>query len=212
MAKGRRSAKSRRTMTQLRADRDERRRESVRLRTEGFTLKECAETLGCSIPTVVDDLRRSGIDSGDKHRSRAAQLMGLDGVPPVTPAPSENGVHNPVEPDWDGLLGEAIGVLRRKADSGIVGAATALAKIAVQESRTGSCAQHVPIDDVNTMVREICSTYADEFRGVFVRALEAADVAEANTLMPLIDVSLGRVYMTLQGRLNPNDSPDGVMP
>ena len=209
MAKGRRTAKSRRTMTQLRADRDVRRRESLRLRQEGFTLKECAETLGCSIPTVSADLRASGVDSGDTYQRRATKLLGLPDAP--VPAPSENGAHSPVEPDWDGLLHEAISALRRKADSGIVGAATALAKLAVQESRTGSCDRHVPVSDVNTMVREICTTYNDEFRGSFVRALEAADVAEANTLMPLIDVSLGRVYVMLQGRLNPNDSPDGVM-
>ena len=213
MSKGRKAtAKSQKTMAMLRSDRDLRRRESVRLRQEGFTLRECAEALSVSIPTIASDLAAMGIKSGDKYRSRATQLWGLDGVPPVTPAPSENGTHGAVEPDWDALLSEAISTLRRKADAGVVGAATAIAKMAVQESRTGSCVRHVPLDDVNLMVREICTAYADEFRGVFVRTLESSGVTKSNMMMPHVEASLVRVYMTLQGRLNPNDSPDGVMP
>lgn len=205
---GKRTAKSRRTMTQLRADRDVRRRESLRLRQEGHTLQACAEALGVSVPTVSSDLVAMGVESGDKHRRRAAALMGLDGVP--VPEPSKNGAHGDTF-DWQSLKTEQIDQLRRRAASGVVSAQVALVRLAVSEADKTSCDDHIPASDVQSAVSEICDAYATEFRGSFLRSLEAQGIVSQDKLRPYVDISLGRTVIQLQAKLNVSDSSARVM-
>ena len=150
--------------------REARRREAVRLRGAGLSLREIGSTLNVTAQTIHNDLQASFYQSqtgnvaplpaSNGHDTSAAlRLLGL----PTSPSAGQ---------DWNALLSEAVGVLSARALSGSVSAAATLAKLAIdqRQKQAAECVDHVPREEVTEAIEGVVELFVSEFEGPFVRA------------------------------------------